>query len=87
MKYVYNPQGVCSKQIELDINEKDEIVSCNIVGGCPGNTKAVSRLIVGMKVQDVVNRLEGIKCGIKNSSCPDQLSKALAIYLKEKYSL
>lgn len=87
MKYVYNPEGVCSKQIELDINENDEIVSCNIVGGCPGNTKAVCTLIVGMKAQDVLNRLEGIKCGIKNSSCPDQLSKALAIYLKTKYSL
>lgn len=87
MKYSYNPQGVCSRQIELDINENNEIVSVNIIGGCPGNTKAVCSLVEGMKVDDVIKKLEGIKCGMRGTSCPDQLSKALKEYINDKINI
>lgn len=74
--FTYYPQGVCSQamQIELDGDTIKEVV---IIGGCHGNTQAVSKLVTGMKVDDAISKLEGIKCGWKMTSCPDQLAKAL----------
>ena len=76
MKYTYKTKGVCSSTINFEV-EDDVITSLQFVGGCNGNLKGISSLCVGMKVQDVIERLEGIKCGIKSTSCPDQLAKAL----------
>lgn len=76
MKYTYKTKGVCSSTINFEV-EDDVITSLQFVGGCNGNLKGISSLCVGMKVQDVIERLEGIKCGFKSTSCPDQLAKAL----------
>lgn len=76
MKYTYNTKGVCSSTITFEI-ENDIVTSVQFVGGCNGNLKGISSLVVGMKVDDVIERLKGIRCGFKSTSCPDQLAKAL----------
>ena len=83
MEYRYKPNGVCSREmiIELDGNIVKKLT---IVGGCAGNTLGISKLVEGMNINDVIKRLKGIPCGIKNTSCPDQLAKALE-EIKEKY--
>lgn len=72
----YNPQGVCSKAIDIEV-ENGVIKSVEFTGGCNGNTQGISRLVVGMRAEDAIQRLKGIKCGFKNTSCPDQLACAL----------
>lgn len=79
MKYTYKTKGVCSSTIIFEIKD-DVITSLEFIGGCNGNLKGISALCVGMKVQDVIDKLDGIKCGFKSTSCPDQLSKALQNY-------
>ncbi len=76
MKFTYTTNGVCSRSIDIEV-ENDTVVSVNYQGGCNGNLKGIGSLVVGMKVDDVINRLEGIKCGFKNTSCPAQLALAL----------
>ena len=76
MHYEYNPQGVCSKKIEFDIVD-GKLSNVKYTGGCDGNLKAISKLVEGMEVEEVINRCKGIKCGFKNTSCTDQLVKAL----------
>lgn len=72
----YTPQGVCSKLIQFDI-EDNKIRSVGFVGGCNGNLQGIARLIEGMDVDEAISRIEGIHCGFKPTSCPDQLAKAL----------
>ena len=82
-KYEYVPKGVCSRKIILEVN--DEIVeSVEFVGGCPGNTVGIASLVKGMKVSEVIARLEGIKCGFKQTSCPNELAKVLKEYVYDK---
>ncbi len=81
----YQPQGVCSRLIQLEI-ENDKIVAAQFIGGCNGNTKGICSLIIGMNVDDVIQRLSGITCGGKPTSCPDQLARCLMEY-KRKTSL
>lgn len=83
MTYSYKTNGTCSRSIRFDVN--DGIVS-NVLfeGGCNGNTKGLSALVEGMKVDDVIARLSGITCGFKNTSCPDQLARALFNLKAEK---
>lgn len=76
MEITFQPQGVCSKQIIIDV-EDGIINNVKFVGGCSGNTQGVGALAKGMKVEEVVERLQGIRCGARPTSCPDQLSKAL----------
>lgn len=76
MHYEYNPQGVCSKKIEFDIID-DKLSNVKYTGGCNGNLKAISKLVEGMEVEEVIKRCKGIKCGFKNTSCADQLVSAL----------
>lgn len=76
MKYTYIPRGVCSRMIEIEI-EDDTIIDCKFLGGCSGNTQGVARLVKGMDVYDAIDKLEGIDCGGRGTSCPDQLAKAL----------
>ncbi len=85
MKYIYEPQGVCSMQMIFEI-EGDTIKDLKIIGGCPGNTVGVSLLVKGRKVDEVIELLKGIPCGMRGTSCPDQVSKALQEY-KEKYKI
>lgn len=73
---IYKTSGVCCSEINLDI-ENDIIKEVNFVGGCAGNTFGISKLVAGMPVDEVITRLEGVTCGHKASSCPDQLAKAL----------
>lgn len=79
----YQPQGVCSKFMQLKI--KDDIVQdIEFVGGCNGNLNGIGVLVKGMNINDIVLKLTGIRCGNRLTSCPDQLSKAIELYLKEK---
>lgn len=73
---VYKPTGVCSKEINIEL-DGDVIKSVKFTGGCSGNTQGVAALVAGMKVSDAISRLEGIRCGMRETSCPDQLAKAL----------
>lgn len=78
MKTIYETKGTCAKAIELDIDEATGVInSVQFLGGCPGNTFGVAQLVKGQKVEDVINKLEGITCGVKPTSCPDQLAHAL----------
>ncbi len=73
---VYHPKGVCSMEIHVDL-DGDVIKNVRFVGGCSGNTQGVARLVQGMKATDAIARLEGIHCGPRPTSCPDQLAQAL----------
>ena len=76
----YTPKGVCANHFTIDV-ENGVIQSVKIDGGCPGNTVGVSRLLNGMKVEDAIARLEGIRCRVKPTSCPDQVAQALKTVL------
>ena len=76
MHYEYTPHGVCSTRIVLDI-DNDRITDMHFVGGCSGNTQGISALVTGMRVEDVIARLRGVRCGRRETSCPDQLARAL----------
>lgn len=76
MKYTYSPRGVCSREMEIEM-DGDIIKSVKIVGGCAGNTVGVSRLVEGMHIDEAIKRMKGIPCGNKGTSCPDQLAIAL----------
>lgn len=77
MKYSYRTTGVCSRQIEIELDEQGLIKSVVFVGGCDGNLKGISALVKGKTPKDVASLLEGITCGFKGTSCPDQLAKAM----------
>ena len=74
MRYV--PKCVCSNAIDIDVNN-GIIESVSFSGGCNGNLQGISRLVKGMKIEEAIERLKGIKCGFKSTSCPDQLAQAL----------
>lgn len=76
MEKIFRPKGVCSSQIKIDV-ENDIIKNVAFVGGCNGNTQGIARLCIGRNIDEVIGLLEGIKCGFKNTSCPDQLAEAL----------
>jgi len=76
MEYAYKTNGVCSRNIYIEV-EGDTVKKVSFEGGCNGNTKGISSLVEGMKIDDVIARLDGIKCGFKNTSCPAQLAEAL----------
>lgn len=72
----YTPRGVCSRGMEIDV-DNDVIQAVRVVGGCDGNLQGISSLLVGMTCQEAISRMEGIRCGAKATSCPDQLAQAL----------
>ena len=74
--YTYRPKGVCSQQMTITV-EDGQILNLEVIGGCDGNLKGIAKLTAGLPVDEVISRLEGIRCGYKNTSCPDQLAKAL----------
>ena len=76
MEYRYEPKGVCSYEMVINI-DGDTIKKVNIKGGCAGNTVGVSRLVEGMQIDEAIKRLKGILCGMRGTSCPDQLARAL----------
>lgn len=76
MNFEYVPKGVCSRKIYIE-TEGDLVTKVTFVGGCSGNTQGVARLCEGRKIDDIISAIEGIQCGPKPTSCPDQLAKAL----------
>lgn len=77
-QYTYYPQGTCSTRIDFVIDDEDIVKDVQFTGGCNGNLQGISILVRGMKVADVVKKLQGIRCGYKNTSCPDQLALAMS---------
>ena len=73
---IYKTTGTCSKEIHFEL-EGDTLKSVKFIGGCDGNLKGITALVTGMKVTDVIAKLEGIECHTKGTSCPDQLARAL----------
>ena len=76
MQYTYKTKGTCSQMISFEIND-GKVSDVQFLGGCNGNLKGIGALVEGMGVDEVISRVEGIKCGMKATSCPDQLAKAL----------
>ncbi len=83
MKYTYKPEGVCSTEMIFEI-EDDIVKSLQVIRGCDGNLKGIASLVVGMHIDDVIAKLKGIECGFKDTSCPDQIAKALEQYKSSK---
>ncbi|MBO5371421.1 MAG: TIGR03905 family TSCPD domain-containing protein [Lachnospiraceae bacterium] len=82
MKYTYRTKGTCASQIELEL-EGNVVHNVKFTGGCDGNLKAIPKLVEGMTVEEIENRISGIRCGFKNTSCGDQLAKACRAALEE----
>lgn len=76
MTYEYTPKGVCSKKMVIEIND-GVLTDLKVIGGCNGNLQGISALVRGMKIDEVIRRLDGINCNMKGTSCPDQLARAL----------
>ena len=84
MKYQFTPQGVCSRGMTVEIDEEGVIQSLEVVAGCSGNLQGIAALVKGMKAAEAVERLKGIRCGFKSTSCPDQLAVGLEKILAGK---
>ncbi len=78
----YKTRGTCSRMVTVEV-EDGVITDCSFLGGCSGNTQGVAALVRGMKVDDAITKIKGLKCGFKNTSCPDQLALALEEINKE----
>lgn len=84
MQYHYETKGTCSRAIDIDLDEAaGTIRSVRFTGGCNGNTKGLTALVEGQKATDVIARLQGIRCGMRPTSCPDQLAEALTEVLEQ----
>ena len=83
MAYQYRTKGVCARNISFDIVD-GKVTNVHFEGGCAGNTKGVASLIEGMDAEEAIRRMEGIPCGFKGTSCPDQLAKAIRQVLEDK---
>ncbi|QNL43644.1 TIGR03905 family TSCPD domain-containing protein [Oscillibacter hominis] len=83
MVYTYRPSGVCSQLMKVEL-EDGIIRNVEVLGGCNGNLQGISRLVTGMSAREAVDRLKGIRCGFKTTSCPDQLSRALEEALEKE---
>lgn len=81
----YKTHGVCSREINFEV-EDNKLSQVQFVGGCSGNTQGVARLVEGMDVDEAIRKLEGIQCGYRPTSCPDQLAKALKLYKQDDLS-
>lgn len=82
MKIKFNPQGVCCREMYVDISDDNKINEAAFLGGCGGNLQGIGQLVKGMDVNEAIERLKGIDCGGKGTSCPDQFAKGLAQYLE-----
>ena len=82
MTYTFRPRGVCSREMHIEL-EDGVIKSLEVIGGCSGNLQGISRLVEGMPAEEAIRQLNGIRCGFKDTSCPDQLSIALTEALKK----
>ena len=83
MTYKFRPRGVCSQEMTVEVDDQGIIQSLQVYGGCSGNLQGIAALVVGMPAQEAVQRLKGIRCGFKNTSCPDQLAQGLEQILRQ----
>ncbi len=83
MEYRYKPSGVCATEMIFQI-DNNIVKDLKVIGGCNGNLKGITSLIKNMKIDDIISKLDGIKCNFRNTSCPDQISKALKAYKNNK---
>ena len=86
MKYTYYTQGTCSSQIDFELDEQGIIKDVQFMGGCHGNLQGIAVLVQGMKATEAMSKLQGIRCGYKNTSCPDQLANALRQAMEARVS-
>ena len=77
MIFDYTPKGVCSKKMRVTLDDQNVIEKVEVLGGCSGNLQGISSLVVGMPAQEAIRRMRGIRCGFKDTSCPDQLAIAV----------
>ncbi len=84
MNYSFRPQGVCAREMRVDLDERGVIQNLEVVGGCSGNLQGISALVRGLSAKEAIERLHGIRCGGKATSCPDQLAKGLEKILENK---
>ena len=77
MTYTFRPRGVCAQQMQVDVDDQGVIQELRVMGGCSGNLQGIGALVKGMPAQEAVTRLKGIHCGMKPTSCPDQLARGL----------
>ena len=83
MVYEFRPRGVCSQQMRVELDDQHIIQRLEVLGGCSGNLQGISALVQGMKAEDAIQRLRGIRCGFKSTSCPAQLAQGLENILKQ----
>ena len=83
MVYTFAPQGVCSQQMIVEIDEQGIIQNFEAKGGCNGNLKGIAALLKGMSAKEAAERMKGIQCGVKGTSCPDQIAKNLELILAQ----
>ena len=84
MVYSYNPQGVCAQEMIVEVDEQGVVLNLETKGGCNGNLQGISKLVEGMEATEVIARVKDIHCGMKPTSCPDQLATALQEALNKK---
>ena len=77
MTYSFQPRGVCSQAMRVEVDDQGIIQKLEVLGGCSGNLQGISALVVGMPAQEAICRLKGIRCGFKDTSCPDQFARGL----------
>lgn len=75
--YIFQPRGVCSREMQVDLDDQGVIQALRVTGGCSGNLQGIASLVRGMPAQEAIRRLKGIQCGPKSTSCPDQLALGL----------
>lgn len=84
MTYKFRPRGVCSQEMTVEVDEEGIIRNMQVYGGCSGNLQGISALVVGMSAQEAIQRLKGIRCGFKDTSCPDQFARNLERVISEQ---
>lgn len=84
MEYKFRPRGVCAQEMRVEVDEQGVIQNLKVLGGCNGNLQGISALVKGMKAEEAAQRLRGICCGFKNTSCPDQLAQGLEQILAQQ---
>ena len=83
MTYTFRPRGVCSQQMQVEVDDQGIIQELRVLGGCSGNLQGIASLVQGMPAQEAIKRLKGIRCGFKDTSCPDQLARNLEKIMAE----
>ena len=84
MTYTFRPRGVCSRAMQVEVDDQGVIRKLEVLGGCSGNLQGISHLVEGMPAQEAIRRLKGIRCGFKNTSCPDQFARGLEAALAKQ---